>query len=72
MMKKLRKANRAVYGGAMTLNTMQLMKPGTNATTSMGALQGSIGIGMVGLVSDKMMSIGEKKRRRGAHLTPGV
>lgn len=69
-MKSLRKANRVAYGGAMTLNTMQLMRPGTNAATAMGALEGSIGIGMAGAISDRMMRMGEKnrfKKRKGCN-----
>ena len=65
MIKGLRKANRAAFGGAMTLNTMQLMKPGTNATSAMGTLEGSIGIGMAGAISNKMMRMQEQKRKRG-------
>ena len=60
MMKQMRKANRAAIGGAMTLNTMQLMKPGANYA---GIAEGSIGIGITGLISDKMMRLGEQKNR---------
>jgi hypothetical protein len=59
MMKQMRKANRVVIGGAMAMNTMQLMKPGANYA---GIAEGSIGIGVTGLISDKIMSMGEKNR----------
>lgn len=63
-MKGLRKANRAVFGGAMALNTLPLMSKGANADTAMNALQGGIGIGVAGLVSDKMFDFQDRKRKR--------
>jgi hypothetical protein len=63
-MKSMRKANRALIGGSMALNTLPLMQSGANAGTAMNALQGGIGIGVTGLVSDKMFDLMENKKRR--------
>ena len=64
MMKSLRKANRVAFGGAMTMNTLPLMQPGANTGTAMNALGGSIGIGITGLVSDKMFDLIENKKKK--------
>ncbi|MEO5350114.1 MAG: hypothetical protein H7836_10765 [Magnetococcus sp. YQC-3] len=63
-MKEFRKANKALWGGAMTMNTAQMLKPGANASTAMSTLEGSIGIGLVGGVSNKMFDLMETKKKR--------
>jgi len=57
----LRKVHRAAFGGAMALNTAQLMSPGANP---MNVLQGGIGIGVAGIVSDKIFDLTEQTKKR--------
>ena len=63
-MNKLRKANKTIIGGAMALNTLPLIGKGANATTAMNSLQGGIGIGVTGIITDKMFDLQERKRKR--------
>ena len=62
-MSKLRKANRALIGGAMAINTLPLMSKSANAGTAMNALEGGIGIGLTGIITDKMLNMNKRKRR---------
>ena len=63
-MKKLKKANRVAIGGAMATNTMQLMKPGVTSTSAMNTLSGSMGIGVTGILSEKLFGCsGERKHK---------
>jgi len=64
----MRKAHRAAVGGAMTMNVLPLMSPGTTATTAMGAATGGIGIGVTGIISDKMFDLTENKKRRNENM----
>ena len=60
-MGKLRKANRMVVGGAMAVNTMQLMKPNANY---LGVAEGAVGIGLTGALTDNVFELMERKHRK--------
>lgn len=59
--KKFKKMNSVLYGGALTMNTSQLLKPNPEPGK---VLAGSLGIGVTGIVSTKMFDALDKKFKK--------
>ncbi len=57
----LREINQMNIQGAMAINTTQLLRPGANP---LHVLEGGIGIGVAGIVSDRMFELVEPKKRK--------
>jgi len=53
--------NSVLYGGALTMNTSQLLKPNPEPGK---VLAGSLGIGVTGIVSTKMFDALDKKFKK--------